>query len=256
MLSEHLLKLVCYSSKPTWDDFGHLTSRGNRQVRSFSLVDRFGPGIWDEVKGKRVLDYGCGYGIDVVEMRKHGIEAVGLERKPTLIEGARSNAEKAGVWAEFILPHETDGLLGTFDCVLSVNAFEHYQRADKVLNKMHSLLKPDGNVLIYFSPPWLHPYGAHCQEMTPFPWIQLFPEKAVMKMRHEFYDETPATRYEDAGAGLNKMTIARFKHIVEHSGFKFKSLTLTGIRGLQAPTKVPLLREFTTAAIRAELLQR
>jgi SAM-dependent methyltransferase len=250
-----LLRRFCYSSRPQWDKFGKLISDGRGQHQALlSLGDRFGPDIWDRLKGKRVLDYGCGYGSDVAECASRGIEAVGLEHRQFLVDGARQRAEEAGVNGRFYHTSERDQIAGAFDCILSVNAFEHYLDPAGVLLSMRQLLKPTGgDVLIYFNPPWLHPYGGHCREMTAFPWVHLlFPESAVMRLRSEYYSEKP-TCYEEAADGLSRMTIAKFKRVVADSPFTFRDLDLIAIRKFNVVTKIPGVQELFTSAIRAEL---
>jgi 2-polyprenyl-3-methyl-5-hydroxy-6-metoxy-1,4-benzoquinol methylase len=73
-LAARLLRLFCCSARPQWDAFGHLSSYGDvaKPGKTASLSDRFGPDIWEILKGKRVLDYGCGYGADVLECAAMG----------------------------------------------------------------------------------------------------------------------------------------------------------------------------------------
>jgi 2-polyprenyl-3-methyl-5-hydroxy-6-metoxy-1,4-benzoquinol methylase len=82
-------------------------------------------------------------------------------------------------------------LAGSFDSIIAIDSLEHYLEPVEVLENMRRLLKPSGGVvLVYFSQPWLHPYGAHCREMTAFPWIQFFfSERAVMTLRSEYFSE-------------------------------------------------------------------
>jgi SAM-dependent methyltransferase len=224
--AESLLRRFCYSSRPQWDNFGYLTSCGQGHRHApLSLSDRFGPDIWKKLEGRRVLDYGSGYGADVIACCQHGIDAVGVERRQFLVESAQQKAAEAGVGSRFYNVSECADLAGTFDCIISVDCFEHYLDPGGVLESMRLFMKPTaGTVLVYFSPPWLHPYGAHCREMTAFPWIQFFfPEKAVMTLRSEYFSEKP-TCYEDAGGGLSRMTIAKFKRVVAQSRFVFRKL--------------------------------
>jgi SAM-dependent methyltransferase len=252
-VSESILRKFCHKERPQWDSFGHLsTYGGGKQRTQRSLADRFGSDIWQRLQGKRVLDFGCGYGADVIALATLGISAVGIENRQLLVDGACARAAQLNVPAHFY--HTSAQLPGdSFDTILSINSFEHYLDPAGVLDRMRNLLRPGGDVLIDFSPPWLHPYGAHCREMTAFPWVQVFfPEKAVMKLRSEYYAEKP-TCYEEAAGGLGKMTVSKFNRVIADSPFKFRKLELIGIKGLQAPTKIPVVRELVTSSIRAEL---
>jgi len=255
MLTARVLRAFCYSTRPEWDNFGRLCRDGRGVPPKFlTLPDRFGAEIWDTLNGARVLDYGCGYGADVIDCLHHGINASGFDVRDFVLAAARRQAEGAGVTGPFYRPDESHGLRGAFDYILSVNCFEHYLNPAAVLRHMRWLLKPTGVVLAYFSPPWLHPYGGHVREMTPLPWVHLlFPERAVMRLRTEYYAEN-ATCYEDAAGGLNRMTVAKFKHVIAGSPFGFRRLELLPIRGIRAVTKIAGLRELLTTAVRAELI--
>jgi 2-polyprenyl-3-methyl-5-hydroxy-6-metoxy-1,4-benzoquinol methylase len=221
-----------------------------------SLSDRFGPDIWETLKGKRVLDYGCGHGADVLECARHGVDATGFEVRPILVEGARRQAQKAGLSSSFYHTNEYADQQGTFDIILSVDCFEHYLDPAGVLEHMHQVLKPTSVVLVSFSPPWLHPYGGHSREITPLPWVHLiFPESAVIRVRAEYLQEE-ATCYEEAAGGLNRMTVAKFKRVVAGSPFVFRKLELLPVRNIKVLTKIPALRELFTAVICAELVPR
>ncbi len=256
-LAARALSSFCYSARPQWDDFGHLRySSAGQHGETLSLAQRFGPQIWKGLEGKRVLDYGCGYGADVQDCARHGLDAAGLEIREFLVEGARSRAERAGLACSFYHTSERDRLAGAFDCIVSVNCFEHYLDPAAVLKDMSRLLRLGGLVLVYFSPPWLHPYGAHTRQMSALPWIHLlFPESAVLEVRSHYYDEKP-TCYEEAAGGLSRMTVAKFKRVVGGSPFAFRSFELLAIRKMTPMTKIPLLRELFTGAVRAELVPR
>ena len=257
-LAARLLKLFCYSARPQWDDFGHLSSHGGRAKvdKTISLSERFGPEIWKTLKDQKVLDYGCGFGADVLECARHEVDATGFEVRQFLVQGARRRAERAGVRCSFYQTNECTDLQGTVDVILSVNCFEHYLDPAGVLEHMRQVLKSQGVVLVYFCPPWLHPYGGHSQEMTPLPWVHLiFPERTVVRVRAEYYQEK-ATSYEEAAGGLSRMTIAKFKRVVASSPFAFRKLELLPLRNVKVLTKIPAVREFFTAAIRAELVPR
>src|SRR6185437_212010 len=92
---------------------------------------------------------------------RDGIDAVGVERRQFLVESAQQKATELGMGSRFYNVNDCACLAGTFDCILSVNSFEHYVDPAGVLQSMSQFLKPNGGfVLVYFSPPWLDPHGA------------------------------------------------------------------------------------------------
>jgi 2-polyprenyl-3-methyl-5-hydroxy-6-metoxy-1,4-benzoquinol methylase len=72
-----------------------------------------------------VMDYGCGYGFQTIELAKAGAaRAIGVEINPEFLAAAAENAQKAGVadkcrFCEF--PDEKA------DVVVSLDCFEHYE---------------------------------------------------------------------------------------------------------------------------------
>jgi SAM-dependent methyltransferase len=69
---------------------------------------QLGTTIWDDVRGKTVVDFGCGPGIEVVEMAEHGARhVIGLDHKQTWLDEA---AELAGATAsQTAAPSRTRG---------------------------------------------------------------------------------------------------------------------------------------------------
>jgi SAM-dependent methyltransferase len=49
--------------------------------------------FWDDVRGHRILDFGCGYGMEVVEMAQQGAsEVIGLDTRIRLLSEGRQRA--------------------------------------------------------------------------------------------------------------------------------------------------------------------
>jgi hypothetical protein len=118
---------------------------------------------------------------------------------------------------------------------------------------MARLLKPKGFVLAAFGPTWLHPYGGHL--FSVFPWSHLiFTEAAQIRWRSDFKTDG-ATKFSEVAGGLNQMTIAHFKHLVETSHLSFEWLETVPIRGLHI-LKLPFLQEFGSSIVRCKLISR
>ena len=64
-----------------------------------------------------------------------------------------------------------------------------------------------------------------------------------MKVRSHFRNDG-AKRYEDVESGLNRMTVAKFEHIVSSSKLKIAYRNFECIMGINTLGKLPLLREF------------
>ena len=202
------------------------------------------------VRGKTVIDFGCGEGIEAVELAKNGASRVfGVDIRASMLETAKRNAAAAGVQHICHFDFSAEALA---DIIISIDSFEHYSDPIGVLSTMSSLLKPSGQVIISFGPPWYHPFGGHL--FSVFPWAHLiFSEKALIRWRSHFKTDG-AKRFSEVAGGLNQMTIRRFKNVVATSPFEIKQVELVPIRKLNVFHN-QLTREFTTALVRCRLVK-
>ena len=206
-----------------------------------------GDDVIAELRGRRVIDFGCGMGDEAVELAVAGADVTGVEIQEAKLIVAREKAAAAGVSDRCrFATHATDPA----DAILSLDAFEHFNDPLAILRLMFDLLLPGGIVLVSFGPPWYHPYGAHL--FSVFPWAHvLFSERALVRWRADIRDDG-ATRFSEVTGGLNGMTIGRFERLVAQTPFRVEKLDLVPVRNL-APLHTRLTREFTTAIVRARL---
>lgn len=208
-----------------------------------------GQDVWKHLEGKRVLDFGCGDGAEVIEIAQRGIaqSVCGVDINQQSLTRAKARAQAAGVMREGMFSDRVPP--GSVDVIISLDAFEHYPEPDLILQTMHDLLTPNGCVLVSFGPPWYHPLGSH---IVLFPWSHMvLKERAILRWRSQFKTDG-ATRYEEVENGLNRMTIQRFTRLVRESGFGLRQLDPVPIRGLRRLHN-RLTREFTSALVRSEL---
>lgn len=225
---------------------------------ALSLLARVFPDLTTAIWGRRVLDFGCGFGYQVVALADAGADAVvGLEPNVRVLAEARRLAATAAhrERVSFIAALRPVDW-GAYDVVLSQNSMEHFPRPDLALKEMRSLLRPGGRIYLTFGPPWLAPYGAHMWFFTPLPWVHLlFPERTVMRVRGRFRRDG-AVRYEDVESGLNRLTVARFERLVESVGLRVIYRRYDCIKGLNALGRLPLARELfinhVSAVLRAD----
>lgn len=147
------------------------------------LETLLGPGIFDELKDKTVLDFGCGRGENAIELARHGCtRVIGLDIQEAFLETARKNAEAAGVSDRCTF---TTRSTEPVDVILTMDSFEHFDSPDEILRIMRGLLKDSGYVIAEFGPTWYHPYGGHL--FAVFPWAHLiFTEQALIRWRTDF----------------------------------------------------------------------
>jgi SAM-dependent methyltransferase len=210
-----------------------------------------GQEFFDRIKGKVVLDFGCGDGADAVEIAGRGAKRViGIDMREDVLQVARQKAVKAGVQDICSFVTATNELA---DIVVSMDAFEHFADPAEILRIMNTLLQPAGEVFVTFGPTWYHPLGGHL--FSVFPWAHLiFSEEALIRWRSTFKTDG-ATRFSEVAGGLNQITISKFEELVAASPLKFASLKLVPIRKLRHFHN-RLTREFTTAVVRCRLFKR
>ena len=213
------------------------------------LKTLFGPGVFDELRGKVVLDFGCGEGANAIELAVNGCaRVVGLDVQEHYLEKARGLAAAAGVADRCVF---TSAWPEPVEVIISTDAFEHFDRPDEVLRQMRGLLQDDGYVLVQFGYPWYHPYGGHL--FSVFPWAHLiFTERALIRWRSDFKTDG-ARRFHEVAGGLNQMTVRRWERLIADSDFKFSSYELIPIRAARR-FHCYLTRELLTSAIRARLV--
>lgn len=227
------------------------TCSGAAYVGKSKLAILLGEEFLQKIKGRAVIDFGCGEGADAVEIAQHGATHVmGVDIRENLLAIARQRALAAGVQliCEFGLAAKEPA-----DIIVSLDSFEHFRDTAQVLSVMNSLLKPDGEVIASFGPTWFHPLGGHL--FSVFPWAHLvFSEEALIRWRSDFKSDG-ATKFSEVAGGLNQMSIRKFERLVANSPFRLAELDLVPIRKLR-PLHNRLTREFTTALVRCRLVKR
>ncbi|HEX5760289.1 MAG TPA: class I SAM-dependent methyltransferase [Thermoanaerobaculia bacterium] len=254
-LAERLLLLV--SRDPRQGAYPPLVQEGG-ESDPLALLRRVFPGRLDDLAGRRVLDFGCGGGAQVVALARAGAaRVVGLEIKPEHVAEARRRADAAGVDGRVEIRSALGPAdAGRFDLVLSQNAMEHFDDPRAVLADMTRALAPGGSILVTFGPPWYAPYGGHMHFFTRLPWATvLFGERTVMRVRARFRDDG-ATRYAELQEGLNRMSLAKFERLVAESGLAVIERRDDQVRGQRWLGRMPLLRELSTTQVSCVLARR
>ena len=213
------------------------------------------PDFDELIRGKKVVDFGCGFGFQATAIALAGAQSVlGLEMEPEKVEFATEQARKAGLASKVRFQTKINlSDYGQFDVILSQDAMEHFSQPKEVLEEMTRLLKPGGLLLMTFGPPWYAPYGAHMQYFVKVPWVHLlFSEKTIMKVRSRFRNDN-ATRYSEVPGGLNQMTLSRFERLVAHSGLKIRSNRYRCVRKMSWSAKLPGVRELMVNNVSVKL---
>jgi len=110
-----------------------------------------------DLRGRRLLDAGCGTGALSVEAARRGADVLAIDLSPTLVELGRERIERVGEGRiEFRVGDMLDPALGPFDHVVAMDSMIHYAAPDMV--RMLSTLAPrvTGSILFTFAP-WTMP---------------------------------------------------------------------------------------------------
>ncbi|MEU7899553.1 class I SAM-dependent methyltransferase [Nonomuraea sp. NPDC049152] len=118
----------------------------NRQRRYRLTMDAFSP-VFDDGKGRRLLDFGCGAGLFLELAEQRGFDAVGVDLSPDSVEQA--NARLSHAKAYFGAPEDVPEIAaGGFDVITLWSVLAHLPRPLEDFERFRSLLAPGGVLLI------------------------------------------------------------------------------------------------------------
>ncbi|HEX8817051.1 MAG TPA: class I SAM-dependent methyltransferase [Terriglobales bacterium] len=231
-------------------DPDHLS--GNAYQNRSKMEALLGADVFERLRDKIVIDFGCGYGDQTIEIARRGAKlAIGLDIREEVLGNAREKAV-GDPRVVFMTPERCPQRAA--DYVISLDSFEHFANPAMMLEQMYTLLGPGGVLLSSFGPPWRHPLGGHT--FSVFPWAHLLMNQgSLCRWYNRTLNKTNGReimRFEEVSGGLNRMTIARFRALVAASRFSEASVTPVPIRKLRYFHN-PLTREFTTAVMKCEL---
>jgi ubiquinone/menaquinone biosynthesis C-methylase UbiE len=103
-----------------------------------------------EVRGKRVLDFGCGSGENTLVLARRGARAIGVDISTSLIDLARRRLDVNGVGgaADFVAAsaHDLPIASGSIDVVLGIAILHHLDLA-ATSREVHRVLRPGGRAV-------------------------------------------------------------------------------------------------------------
>ena len=202
------------------------------------IYEDFEP-YWD-LKGRLVLDLGCGLGGKLLFYADQGAEGVvGIDLRP---QSARAAGQLAAVHARnstnsgIIRIAAADGAVmpfaeSSFDAIVSINVLEHVADPATVLRECRRVLRPDGRLFLHF-PPFFSPWGAHLDPWLKLPWVHLvFLERDLVRVAarvevQERYNDRyiPSAQVHwadlDELPELNRLTYRQFHNLVAAVGLR------------------------------------
>jgi SAM-dependent methyltransferase len=114
---------------------------------------------FDAYRGRRVLDIGCGVGIDLARFARGGAIGVGVDLSASSIDLARLNFAQQQLVADFTVM-DAESLEfedGTFDLVYCYDTLHYAANPAGIAHEAHRVLKPGGTAIlqVYNRRSWL-----------------------------------------------------------------------------------------------------
>ena len=141
-----------------------------------------------DLRGRRILDAGCGTGAFAVEAAKRGAFVTAIDLSPTLIQLARERLPSR-LGAGEITFHVGDMLdpsLGRFDHVVAMDSLIHYRAADTVRALSQLAFRIDRSMVFTFAPrtpvlAMMHAAGRLFPRGDRAPSIEPVSERALLR---------------------------------------------------------------------------
>jgi len=104
------------------------------------------------IKGKKILDVGCGGGILSESLANEGADVTGIDQGDRVIQIAKLHAKESGIKVKYKHINIEDFYKNSdekFDIITCLEMLEHVPDPNSIINTCSKLLKPGGKV--YFS---------------------------------------------------------------------------------------------------------
>jgi len=157
-----------------------------------------------KLKGKKVLDLGCGTGRNSVKIAEKGAEVIGIDLSKEMLEIAREKAEKFNLNIQFIEQDFSDKIKfksEKFDVIICDLVFGHLKDTFPVIKEMKRVLKKRGIIVITD----LHPFAWF---LPPGRKYDVFSAKKVKSQGYKHYIYEMFRQFKKAG--LNLLDIEEF----------------------------------------------
>ena len=227
------------------DNTGYDWEKEKEEESALAIFEEVFPAAKELIRGKTVLDFGCGEGHLALALGRLGAKRViGVEIQEKHLCRARELANEVGLNSKVEFTSFLDeGRYGSFDIAVLQNSFEHVDGPGELLRKIFQLVGSDGKVFLTFGPPWLSPYGSHMNQIFSIPWVNiLFSESAIMRVRARVKGDG-ARHFSEVDGGLNMMTVSRFEKIVRAINARIEYLKYDCVWKMSIFGNVPFLRE-------------
>jgi SAM-dependent methyltransferase len=178
--------------------------------------------------GSRVLDVGCGLGVQTVELASRGYHLVGLDISATMVSRAYDEAEDRGLQIDFVRGDMRDVTFEEpFDALLCWGTTFGYfseEENELAIRQFHQALKPNGTLLlevinrdfIIGSQPnqvWFEVDGAVCMEETDFDY-----ETSRLRVKRRVASHSG--QQHDRCYSIRLYALHEIRSLLERNGFR------------------------------------
>ena len=190
---------------------------------------------FEELAGKRILDFGCGSGASTMLLAKMfpASEIVGIELEKDLVRIARRRLEHYKFenvrFLESPIGTEVPAELGSFDLIVLSAVYEHLLPDERkvILPKLWSMLNANGVLFLNQTPHRWFPLELHT---TSLPLINYLPDDLTLKASRKF---SPRVNEGDSWefllrAGIRGATVREIRKLLQ--GARELEPTLTGLK--------------------------
>jgi len=146
-----LLMVVSMSEGNVWEE-----SYQNHPVEElgwhYPTLDPHIEEILRGVDGQRLVDFGCGAGIQSIELAKRGFEVTGVDVSSTAVAGAKKRAAKGKSRAQFVQSDlgKSNAINGPFDVAIDRACFHCLspEAWPTYLENLDNILEPGGHFIL------------------------------------------------------------------------------------------------------------
>jgi len=121
-----------------------------RRKKRYELQDYMHGAIgFDQWKGKKVCEVGCGAGIDLMEFGRNGAKMYGVDLTQNGVDLTFATSKQAGM-CTVLSKASADKLPfvdNYFDCLYSYGVLHHIPEVDKALVEIKRVMKPNGQII-------------------------------------------------------------------------------------------------------------
>src|SRR3989344_1642066 len=159
------------------------------------------------LKGKKILDIGCGRGGYSRQFAIEGAKVTALDITREYFQNIENVSFSLGDATKMSFKDNS------FDFIFCSSIIEHIKQPEKLVSEIHRVLKK-GAVCYLSFPPFWSPVGSH--QFKPFHYLG---EKAAIKLSRFFYKVRSFT-YDDKYGKLYIRKISQVKKLVKNQDFK------------------------------------